>query len=169
MTYEPRIDPITGEEYIAVDARGRALLADPLTNKGTAFPLAERERLGLYGLVPPAVSTLAQQLERAYENFTANGMFLDAAKGARCAGDRPRSRAPSVYAELGRIRSCSHAVARAVIRRAVEEGHASASILDRLEEKVGRAMWIPEYRPLWYSAGRRETDRHIAVERELRA
>jgi len=75
----------------------------------------------------------------------------------------------SVYAELGRIRSGSHAVACAVIRCAVEEGHASASILDRLEEKVGRAMWIPEYRPLWYSAGRRETDRHIAVERELRA
>jgi len=77
MTYEPRIDPITGEEYIAVDARGRALLADPLTNKGTAFPIAERERLGLDGLVPPAVSTLAQQLERVYENFKAKSTDLE--------------------------------------------------------------------------------------------
>jgi malic enzyme len=77
MTTEPRIDPITGEEYVAVDARGRALLANPLTNKGTAFPLAERERLGLDGLVPPAVSTMAQQLERVYENFRAKETALE--------------------------------------------------------------------------------------------
>src|SRR5205823_4667601 len=39
MTSETRIDPMTREEYLAVGERGRALLADPLTNKGTAFPL----------------------------------------------------------------------------------------------------------------------------------
>jgi|KBSMisStandDraft_5_1062788.scaffolds.fasta_scaffold109775_3 hypothetical protein len=45
----------TGEEYVAVDARGEALLRDPLTNKGTAFTQAERADLGLDGLVvePP--------------------------------------------------------------------------------------------------------------------
>jgi malate dehydrogenase (oxaloacetate-decarboxylating) len=77
MRCDTRIDPITGEEYLAVDARGRALLADPLTNKGTAFPLAERARLGLDGLVPPAVSTMAQQLERVYENFKAKQTDLE--------------------------------------------------------------------------------------------
>jgi malate dehydrogenase (oxaloacetate-decarboxylating) len=77
MSCETRIDSITGEEYLAVDVRGRALLADPLTNKGTAFPLAERAQLGLTGLVPPAVSTMTQQLERVYENFKAKATDLE--------------------------------------------------------------------------------------------
>src|SRR5437879_5783574 len=77
MNCETRIDAVTREEYLAVDVLGRALLADPLTNKGTAFPLAERERLGLDGLVPPAVSTMAQQLERVYENFKAKTTDLE--------------------------------------------------------------------------------------------
>ena len=51
-------DGVTGEEYIAVDTRGDALLRDPLTNKGTAFTEAERADLGLDGLLPPAVSTM---------------------------------------------------------------------------------------------------------------
>jgi len=72
-----RKNPGTGEEYLAVDTRGRALLTDPLTNKGTAFPLDERERLGLEGLVPPAVATMDQQLERVYENFKAKPTDLE--------------------------------------------------------------------------------------------
>src|SRR6185436_13728689 len=62
-------DGVTGEEYIAVDTRGDALLRDPLTNKGTAFTEGERADLGLDGLVPPAVSTMDQQLARVYENY----------------------------------------------------------------------------------------------------
>ncbi|NJC32700.1 malate dehydrogenase (oxaloacetate-decarboxylating) [Sphingomonas jejuensis] len=45
-------------------AAARALLADPLTNRGTAFTEAERDRLGLHGLLPPHVSTLATQIDR---------------------------------------------------------------------------------------------------------
>ena len=56
---------------LRVRRRGRALLLDSLTNKGTAFPLEEREALGLQGLLPPALCTLEQQLDRAYENFRA--------------------------------------------------------------------------------------------------
>jgi len=37
------------------DARGTALLHDPLWNKGTAHSASERERLGLRGLLPPRV------------------------------------------------------------------------------------------------------------------
>jgi malic enzyme len=71
MHCDTRIDPATGEEYLAVDARGRALLTDPLTNKGTGFTLAEREQLGIDGLVPPTVATMSEQLTRVYENFKA--------------------------------------------------------------------------------------------------
>jgi malate dehydrogenase (oxaloacetate-decarboxylating) len=45
-------------------ATARALLADPLTNKGTAFTEAERDRHGLHGLLPPHVGTLEGQIER---------------------------------------------------------------------------------------------------------
>ena len=45
--------------------RGAALLADPLTNKGTAFTERERDALGLRGLLPPRVFTLDEQMERS--------------------------------------------------------------------------------------------------------
>jgi malate dehydrogenase (oxaloacetate-decarboxylating)(NADP+) len=46
-----------------------ALLFDPRTNKGTAFTEAERDRLGLRGLLPPRVTTLEEQEERIVTNF----------------------------------------------------------------------------------------------------
>ncbi|MEO8678540.1 MAG: NAD-dependent malic enzyme [Vicinamibacterales bacterium] len=71
MEWSTAHDRVTGEEYIAVDARGESLLRDPFTNKSTAFTPAERDALGLDGLVPPAVSTMDQQLARVYENYRA--------------------------------------------------------------------------------------------------
>ncbi|OXY95593.1 NAD-dependent malic enzyme [Streptomyces diastatochromogenes] len=50
-------------------ARGRAVLADPRTNRGTAFTEAERRALDLVGLVPPGVLTQDEQAERAYTQF----------------------------------------------------------------------------------------------------
>jgi malate dehydrogenase (oxaloacetate-decarboxylating)(NADP+) len=47
---------------------GAALLQDPLLNKGTAFTLEQRKRLGILGLLPPRVSTPEQQLARALAN-----------------------------------------------------------------------------------------------------
>ena len=49
--------------------RRDALLHDPRLNKGTAFTEAERERLGLRGLLPPRILTLAEQEERILRNF----------------------------------------------------------------------------------------------------
>jgi malic enzyme len=72
MVYDTRIDPATGRPYIVVHTRGRDLLLDPTTNKGTAFPPEEREALGLHGLLPPGVCTPEQQLERTYANYSAN-------------------------------------------------------------------------------------------------
>ena len=42
--------------------RGIALLQDPTLNKGTAFTEAERDALGLRGLLPPHVRTQEQQV-----------------------------------------------------------------------------------------------------------
>ena len=41
-------------------------LLDPLRNRGVAFSVEERKRLGLTGRLPSAVLTLDQQVERAY-------------------------------------------------------------------------------------------------------
>lgn len=42
----------------------------PLLNKGTAFSLAERRAFGLLGMFPPQVTTLAEQVQQSYVNFT---------------------------------------------------------------------------------------------------
>jgi malate dehydrogenase (oxaloacetate-decarboxylating)(NADP+) len=49
--------------------RGTALLRDPTLNKGTAFSDAERDMLGLRGLLPPHISTQEEQVTRVLENF----------------------------------------------------------------------------------------------------
>jgi malic enzyme len=64
-------------QQIVPHARGAAVIADPLTNKGTAFTAEEREALHLDGLLPPAISTIEQQLERVYQNFQAKPTPLE--------------------------------------------------------------------------------------------
>lgn len=58
-------------------ARGVALLENPVTNKGTAFTLAERAALGLEGLLPPSVEDLDQQAERAESHLAAKPNDLE--------------------------------------------------------------------------------------------
>jgi malic enzyme len=69
MIITVKIEPATGQKYMAVSEKGRALLLNPLTNKGTAFTSREREELDLLGLLPPAVCAMNQQLDRTYENY----------------------------------------------------------------------------------------------------
>jgi len=52
-----------------VRLRGRAVLTAPMLNRGTAFTLAEREALGLTGLLPDGVSTIEGQLRRVYAQY----------------------------------------------------------------------------------------------------
>jgi malate dehydrogenase (oxaloacetate-decarboxylating) len=52
-----------------IHSRGSAVLAAPTINRGTAFTLAEREALGLTGLLPTGVSTLEGQLRRVYAQY----------------------------------------------------------------------------------------------------
>jgi malate dehydrogenase (oxaloacetate-decarboxylating) len=80
----------TPEGVVArVRLRGTALLASPALNRGTAFTLAERQALGLTGLLPEGVSTIEGQLRRVY------GQYLrqpdDLAKNLNLAGLRDRN------------------------------------------------------------------------------
>jgi malate dehydrogenase (oxaloacetate-decarboxylating) len=77
MRWSAKRDPATGERYLSVDGRGRPLLLNPFTNKGTAFPPEERDSLNLHGLVPPACCSVEEQLARTYENFQAKSTDLE--------------------------------------------------------------------------------------------
>jgi malate dehydrogenase (oxaloacetate-decarboxylating) len=52
-----------------VRLRGTSVLSSPMLNRGTAFTLAEREALGLTGLLPGGVSTIEAQLRRVYAQY----------------------------------------------------------------------------------------------------
>jgi malate dehydrogenase (oxaloacetate-decarboxylating) len=68
------LDPVT---KLATTARGRAILTDARLNRGTAFTLAERQALGLVGLLPQAVVTQDQQAVRVYEQFRSQPTALE--------------------------------------------------------------------------------------------
>ena len=48
---------------------GAALLRDPVLNKDAAFTEAEREQLGLRGLLPARVQAMEEQVMRTMENL----------------------------------------------------------------------------------------------------
>lgn len=57
--------------------RGMDILTDPMLNKGTAFSKRERDALGLNGLLPPAIFTVKEQLDRTYAHFSAKTSGLE--------------------------------------------------------------------------------------------
>jgi malate dehydrogenase (oxaloacetate-decarboxylating) len=59
----------TDSESQIISITGQRLLDDPLLNKSTAFPEAERRELGLMGLLPLHISNIEEQLARVYENY----------------------------------------------------------------------------------------------------
>ena len=59
----------SNQDSYETKARGLAVLASPLLNKGSAFSAEERKNLGLTGLLPPAISTLDDQQQRAYTTY----------------------------------------------------------------------------------------------------
>ncbi|HXM40845.1 MAG TPA: NAD-dependent malic enzyme [Bryobacteraceae bacterium] len=70
----PLLAPLTrrrrnGNGCCETKARGLAVLNSPLLNKGMAFTADERKALGLTGLLPPDISTLAAQATCAYMQY----------------------------------------------------------------------------------------------------
>lgn len=57
--------------------RGADILHDPLLNKGTSFTDSERDALGLRGLLPPKITTQAQQVEKILSNIRRKATDLD--------------------------------------------------------------------------------------------
>jgi hypothetical protein len=67
--------------------RGLGIVHDSLSNKGTGFDLAERDRLRIRGLVPPRQLTLKQQMQKIktmldqLEGDIAKHQFLSSLQG----------------------------------------------------------------------------------------
>lgn len=49
--------------------KAMSILNNPYLNKGTAFTKAERDQLGLNGLIPPYIQTLDEQVAQTYAQF----------------------------------------------------------------------------------------------------
>lgn len=62
-------EKINSEIPAAELPRGMHYLHDPALNKGTAFTEAERDALGIRGLLPPGVQTLEEQVMRVMGNY----------------------------------------------------------------------------------------------------
>jgi len=58
-------------------AKGMDWLHNPIFNKGTAFTEAERETLGLRGLLPPHVQSMDEQVQRVLANFRSKSSDLE--------------------------------------------------------------------------------------------
>jgi malate dehydrogenase (oxaloacetate-decarboxylating) len=59
----------TGRRRLETRVTGSTLLSDPMLNRGTAFTQAERKELDLVGLLPSAVTTIDEQVERSYAQY----------------------------------------------------------------------------------------------------
>ena len=63
------LDTTRHDAPIRISARGRAVLANPMTNRATAFTVQERRYLGLVGLMPGGVTSLGNQVRRVYAQY----------------------------------------------------------------------------------------------------
>jgi len=68
---EPPYEFISTDDGVVVRVRlrGSLVLRSPMLNRGTAFTHAEREALGLTGLLPEGVSTIEGHLRRVYAQY----------------------------------------------------------------------------------------------------
>jgi malic enzyme len=56
--------------HVKVAARGTALIRNPAFNKGTGFPIEERQAFGLEGLLPVGTKNQTQQADRIYQQLS---------------------------------------------------------------------------------------------------
>jgi malate dehydrogenase (oxaloacetate-decarboxylating) len=69
-------DTTIGNGTLRIRTRGRAVLSNPMTNRGTAFTAEEREALEIDGLMPTGFTTLENQTQRVYEQYRSNKSML---------------------------------------------------------------------------------------------
>src|SRR5512142_30738 len=77
-----------GREHVDVRLRGPQLLNHTMYNRSTAFSREERRALALEGLLPPVVSTMEQQAQRAYGNIVRKSDPLERFIGLAALQDR---------------------------------------------------------------------------------
>ncbi|MBW3085498.1 putative NAD-dependent malic enzyme 2 [Austwickia sp. TVS 96-490-7B] len=63
------LDTTQRNGVLRIHARGRAVLANPMTNRGTAFTAEQREALEIGGLLPTGVTSMGNQVRRVYEQY----------------------------------------------------------------------------------------------------
>ena len=69
MNSDYELDTTRRDAPLRISARGRAVLANPMTNRGTAFTVQERRYLGLVGLMPSEVTPIGNQVRRVYQQY----------------------------------------------------------------------------------------------------
>jgi malate dehydrogenase (oxaloacetate-decarboxylating) len=145
----PLSNPTSKAECTPADAlrwtEGRALVAtgspfDPVSVQGRRFRIGQCNNSFIFPGV--GLGAWAGRVRRITD-----GMFLDAARALAAQVDEADLAEGALYPNLTRIRDISAAVACAVLRRAIAEGHAEPALEDDLEARVRSAMWFPEYRP----------------------
>jgi malic enzyme len=148
----PLSNPTSKSECTAEQAiqwsDGRAIVAtgspfDPVEHKGRQYRIGQ----GNNAFIFPGVG-LGVWVGRAKR--VTDGMFLAAAKALADQVTEADLAEVAVYPQLTRIRECSRAVACAVVRCAIEEGHADKDAQENLEQRIEKAMWFPEYRQIRY-------------------
>jgi Malic enzyme len=157
----PLSNPTSKSECTAEEAirwsEGRAIVAtgspfDPVTYEGRKSRIGQCNNAFVFPGIGLGICI-------ARVTHVSDGMFLEAAKALAEKVSAQDLAESAVYPQLSTIRDCSHAVATAVIRRAVSEGYADAGILVNLDKTVRQAMWFPEYLPIRYEPPRMDTSR----------
>ena len=67
----------TKKSPLYIPYAGHSLLDTSLLNKGSAFSVEERKAFNLTGLLPPLIETIDEQVDRAYQQFSAYHTPLD--------------------------------------------------------------------------------------------
>lgn len=58
------------DKIIKTKLKARAVIQNPLLNKGSAFTKKERDELKLHGLIPQGFSSIEEQVKRRYDRFS---------------------------------------------------------------------------------------------------